>query len=258
MSNYYELTLVNLYLKIFKLIMIKLNKILNTQNYIPDDYSTQANLDKMITKIIKDNFGSKKVLRVLDLGCGQGYSINFFNKVSNNIEWFGIDLENSPEVSGKRSSNNFYYFDGLTIPFEDDYFDIIYCKQVFEHVRHPEQLLLDILRVLKKEGVFVGTTSHLEPYHSLSIWNYTPFGFNQILIDSGFSVLEIRPGIDSIILIIRRALGCPKFLNIFWRIESPLNLLISIGRIFGVSHYKLNSIKLLFCGQFLFIATKIE
>jgi SAM-dependent methyltransferase len=238
--------------------MIRLNKILNTQNYIPADYSDQANLDKMISKIINDNFGSKNILRILDLGCGQGNSIGFFNKISEKIEWFGIDLENSPEASGKRSSKNFHYYDGLNIPFEDNYFDIIYCKQVFEHVRYPEQLILDILRVLKKGGFFVGTTSHLEPYHSLSLWNYTPYGFNQILVDSGFSVLEIRPGIDSITLIIRRALGCPKFLNIFWRIESPLNLFVSVGRILGISHYKLNSIKLLFCGQFLFIATKIK
>jgi ubiquinone/menaquinone biosynthesis C-methylase UbiE len=37
-------------------------------------------------------------------------------------------------------------FDGVNLPFGDDDFDLVYCKQVLEHVRHPEPLLAEVGR----------------------------------------------------------------------------------------------------------------
>ncbi len=167
-------------------------------------------------------------------------------------------IENSPEVKKRKENHEkFFTFNGIDIPFPNDYFDLIYCKQVLEHVRYPQKLLNEVKRVLKAGGYFIGSTSQLEPYHSLSYWNFTPYGFSNLIEEAKLKLLEIRPSIDSLTLIIRRGLRDLTMFNIFWRIESPLNFLISlIGKIFRISHSKLNEIKLLFCGQFIFFAKK--
>jgi hypothetical protein len=67
----------------------------------------------------------------------------------------------------------------------------------FEHVRHPEELLSDIARVLRPGGQSIGSTSQLEPYHSLSLWNYTPYGFRVLVEGAGLKLDKIRPSIDA-------------------------------------------------------------
>ena len=227
------------------------------KKYIPVNDSKQKTSEYYLTDVlnISNINGSYKVL---GLGCGTGESLEYFTGLNNKIDWYGIGIEKSPEVQCRKKENErFISFDGINIPFPDDHFDLIYCKQVFEHVRYPRELLAEVSRVLKLGGYFVGSTSHLEPFHSLSFWNYTPYGFSVLISEAKLKLLELRPSIDSLTLIIRRGLGCPKFFNIFWKVESPLNFFITVvGKIFRISAITINTIKLLFCGQFIFFATK--
>lgn len=222
--------------------------------YVPDDFSRQISLERF-TDIFLANHA---IRNVLDLGCGTGNSADKFFKINPDITWVGIDIENSPEVKARqRHDLQFLSFDGVSLPFSDNYFDLIYSKQVFEHVRFPRQLLKEVYRVLKPGGYFIGSTSHLEPYHSFSYWNYTPYGFVTLLEEAGLQITEMRPGIDAVTLIIRRIMGGAKIFNIFWKIDSPLNAMLELfGKLFGKKAKWINIIKLLFCGQFLFSAKK--
>ncbi|MBE9046134.1 class I SAM-dependent methyltransferase [Pleurocapsales cyanobacterium LEGE 10410] len=223
---------------------------------IPQDSSQQIDSEYYIDYLL--NKRDKSTFKVLDLGCGEGKSEEKFRAYDCNIDWFGLDIAESPEVNAReKAEGNFYTFDGINIPFADNCFDIVYSNQVFEHVRYPEALLKEIYRVLKPDGYFIGSVSYLEPYHSYSFWNYTPYGFKEILSQAGLEVLEIRPSIDALTLIIRRALGAPKFFSRWWKKESPLNLVISaIGKIANKDPGSINSIKLMFCGQFCFLTRK--
>ena len=229
------------------------------KDFIPHDHAKQVNVDYYLKNVLKVQ-ESNQHQTVLDLGCGQGTSLKYFNELNNNIDWYGIDIEKSPEVLSREETNEkFITFDGINIPFNDNYFDLIYCKQVFEHVKNPRELLKEVYRVLKSGGYLVGSTSHLEPFHSYSYWNYTPFGFSVLIEEAKFKLIELRPGIDSITLILRRGIKARKLFNIFWKIESPLNLLISIvGKLFRISALTLNAVKLNLCGQFIFFVTKHE
>jgi SAM-dependent methyltransferase len=227
------------------------------EKYIPHDHSSQVQVEYYLERVLKIK-SIKEKFTVLDLGCGGGKSLGYFSNINNNADWYGIDIENSPEVKGRKENDKrFITFNGIDIPFPDDYFDFIYCRQVLEHVRYPKELLAEVERVLKPGGYFIGSTSHLEPYHSFSYWNYTPYGFSVLIEEANLNLLELRPSIDSLTLIIRRGLRGLSLFNIFWKIESPLNLFISIfSKIFRVSAYNTNAIKLLFCGQFIFFITK--
>lgn len=200
-----------------------------------------------------------KASNVLDVGCGDGNSADLFAEWAPEIRWVGVDIAHSPEVNARtRSDLEFHTFDGTELPFSDNSFDLVYSSQVLEHVRHPGALLKDIFRVLRPGGMLAGSTSHLEPFHSFSFWNFTPYGFKILVKEAGFELTEIRPSIDGMALIFRRLVNAPKFMNRWWWRESPLNFLISLrGRIRG-EHRTINAAKLLYCGQFSFLCTKLS
>jgi SAM-dependent methyltransferase len=215
---------------------------------IPNDHSRQT---------IADGY-ARPAGHVLDLGCGAGDSVDLFRSFNPNVHWVGADIAESPEVAERtRSDAEFVTFDGVTLPFDDAGFDLVYCKQVLEHVRRPEPLLGEVARVLRPGGSFVGSTSHLEAFHSLSIWNHTPYGFCVLAEEAGLEVVELRPGIDGMTLVAWRALGMPRLFARWWARESPGNRLIELaGRAARLDARTRNQVKLTLCGQFAFLARR--
>jgi ubiquinone/menaquinone biosynthesis C-methylase UbiE len=194
--------------------------------------------------------------RVLDLGCGTGDSIDLFRALESRVEWTGADIEHSPEVAQRtRTDARFVTFDGQRLPFGDASFDLVYCKQVLEHVRHPGPLLAEVARVLAPNGWFAGSTSHLEAFHSRSYWNYTPYGLAELLADAGLELVETRPVIDAFTLVAWRALGTPRFFHRWWARQSPPYKAIDLlARMTGWDARTVNTAKLTLSGQFTFLA----
>jgi SAM-dependent methyltransferase len=224
---------------------------------LPDDDARQSLADRYIDQAAGRVEGGP--WRVLDLGCGSGSSVDYFRAREADVDWTGLDLESSREVGQRtRTDARFATFDGVTIPFEDERFDLVYCKQVLEHVRHPAALLSETRRVLRVGGAFGGSTSQLEPYHSSSLWNYTPIGFEALLAEAGLELVELRPGIDALTLIARRLVGPRKRFDRWWGGTSPLNRAIDLyGRARRLDARQLNATKLLFCGHFAFLAKRV-
>jgi SAM-dependent methyltransferase len=217
---------------------------------IPGDHARQALADDYITRLAPGS--------VIDLGCGAGDSVDAFRAANPAVRWLGLDVESSPEVAARtRTDAEFRTFDGTRIPLDDASFECVFCKQVLEHVREPAPLLAEVARVLRPGGSLAGSTSHLEPFHSLSTSNYTPYGLSLLLEGAGLEVVELRPGIDSLTLIANRGMGMPRFTNRWWSRESPLNRAIDgFVRARGLDARRANAIKLLFCGQFCFLARR--
>jgi SAM-dependent methyltransferase len=195
---------------------------------------------------------------VLDLGCGTGDSVEHFRARDPEVEWLGLDVPESPEARERtRSDAQFETFDGVSIPFAEASFELVYCKQVLEHVRRPDQLLAEVRRVLTPGGWFAGSTSQLELYHSLSLWNYTPFGMVRLLEQAGLQPVELRPGIDGLTIMAWRLAGGHRWFHRWWGRESPLNRLLDVAaRVVRADVRALNATKLLFCGQFAFLARR--
>jgi SAM-dependent methyltransferase len=226
----------------------------------PSDHARQTLADAYISQATGRVEG--RPWRVLDLGCGTGGSVDAFRARDPDVQWVGLDLPDSPEARSRtRTDAAFHTFDGLEIPFGRDAFDLVYCKQVLEHVRRPESLLNEVRRVLAPGGFFAGSTSQLEPFHSYSFWGYTPVGFCELLRGADLAPLEIRPGIDAFLLLARRALGqrgpLERRWQRWWAGESPVNRAIDrYGRLRGLDNRATVANKLLFCGQFAFLARR--
>jgi ubiquinone/menaquinone biosynthesis C-methylase UbiE/uncharacterized membrane protein YbhN (UPF0104 family) len=104
----------------------------------------------------------ERTLSGLDLGCGQGWYAAELARRGYRIT--GIDLSPGQIVQAEkhcRSTNSrvaLATFDGTRIPFDDASFDFVYSINVLHHVIRPEareQLLAEVLRVLKPDGVFL-------------------------------------------------------------------------------------------------------
>jgi ubiquinone/menaquinone biosynthesis C-methylase UbiE len=97
---------------------------------IPGDHSRQVLADQYAARL--------RPARVMDLGCGAGDSVDLFRALNPEVDWVGVDVEESPEVAERtRADAEFVTFDGRHLPFEDASFDLVYCKQVLEHVESP-------------------------------------------------------------------------------------------------------------------------
>lgn len=222
---------------------------------LPKDTAMQYSATRYVSKLAPLLPASSIVI---DLGCGTGVSVDLFKQSAPHSKWIGVDIEHSPEVNARtRDDAEFRTYDGVNIPAEPDSIDMIYSRQVFEHVRFPEQVLSSIARVLKPGGIFIGSTSHLEPYHSYSFWNYTPFGFKRLIDAAGLQLVEIRPGIDGVTLMTRAYRNNDPLMNRWFGEESPLNQEIDVWA--KENHCSVQQTafrKLLFCGQFVFWVKK--
>jgi SAM-dependent methyltransferase len=124
-------------------------------------------------------------------------------------------------------------------------------------VEHPRELLEEVARVLEPGGHFAGSTSQLEAFHSLSTFNWTPYGFARVAEAAGLEVVELRPVIDGFTLVARRALGRPRFFDRWWARESPPYRAIELAaRARRLDARTRNQIKLILCGQFAFLARR--
>jgi SAM-dependent methyltransferase len=225
---------------------------------IPADHSRQVLADHYAERLLRGRAAGSPPPRIMDLGCGPGDSVDLFRSVDPAVSWVGVDIAQSPEVAARtRADAEFVTFDGRKLPFEDATFELVYCKQVLEHVEHPRELVGEVARVLAPGGHLAGSTSQLEAFHSRSTFNWTPYGFTRAAEAVGLEVIELRPVIDGFTLVAWRALGLPRFFHRWWARESPpyraIELAAGAARLDARTR---NQIKLVLCGQFAFLARR--
>jgi SAM-dependent methyltransferase len=106
---------------------------------------------------ILDSFGTLRGKRLLDLGCGTGHLAAAAAKRGAEAE--GIDFAsamieaaaaNYPEVK-------FAEGDAEDLPFEDQCFDCVACSFGLLHMQHPEKVMEEAYRVLRRDGRYTFT-----------------------------------------------------------------------------------------------------
>lgn len=129
--------------------------------------------------------------KILDIGAGDGS----FSKYCGRTDIYQFD-GNKDSVEKLRESYPDTYFGILPrLPFENDFFDLIHCSHVIEHLS-PEELydtLKEFDRCLKKGGFMVISTPLLWDsfYNDLShIKPYNPHIFKKYLCENQGSILS--------------------------------------------------------------------
>ncbi|WP_306357742.1 MULTISPECIES: bifunctional 2-polyprenyl-6-hydroxyphenol methylase/3-demethylubiquinol 3-O-methyltransferase UbiG [unclassified Nocardia] len=103
-----------------------------------------------------------KGVRVLDVGCGGGYTTEFLHARGSVVS--GVDV--SPKLvaaarqHAEQTGKDIDYRVGAAeaLPFDDAAFDIVTCVDVLEHVQSPRAAVAEIHRVLRPGGLFMYDT----------------------------------------------------------------------------------------------------
>ncbi len=129
----------------------------------------------------------EQVSRILDFGAGIGASVPYFRRYFPQARLTCVDIS---EISLKLAESRFpgeakfQFFDGRTLPFSDQRFDLIFAACVFHHVDHAEHvsLLRELNRVLKHQGR-LAIFEH-NPLNPLTVYtvNACPFDKNSKLV----------------------------------------------------------------------------
>jgi SAM-dependent methyltransferase len=123
---------------------------------------------------------------LLDFGCGSKPYRSLF-KVNTYI---GLDFENPGHPHLNEQIDVFY--DGKKIPFEDNRFDSVFSSEVFEHIFNLEDILKELDRVLKKDGLMLITCPFTICEHEVpnDFARYSSYSIKYLLEKNGFKVVE--------------------------------------------------------------------
>lgn len=104
--------------------------------------------------------------RLLDTGCAQGDWAQYWQQQG--WEAFGTDI-NESALAGARAKNIQAVKCDLNrepLPFEPDYFDLIFAGEVLEHLVDTDAFLKEIRRCLKPDGHLLLTTPNLASWEN--------------------------------------------------------------------------------------------
>jgi SAM-dependent methyltransferase len=103
---------------------------------------------------------SDRLIKILDIGCGRGYITSLIKDHSSLVEVSGIDRSLSAIQFAAHNFRDidFIVGDAYRPPYSKDYFDLIVCNNVWEHLPDPVALLAGIKKILRKKGHLVIST----------------------------------------------------------------------------------------------------
>lgn len=111
------------------------------------------------SRVLPIAYEIKKRSKVLDLGCNDGGFISIL-KDKRDCDVFGIDISEELVEVAKQKGLNVQVGDAEKLPFEDGTFDYVTCMDVLSHLPNIDLALSEIRRVLKKDGILLGSVPH--------------------------------------------------------------------------------------------------
>jgi SAM-dependent methyltransferase len=196
---------------------------------------------------------------LLDFGCGTAAHRPMLESMG--FRWRGVNYKEGMadsvrELAGQDDKIDFY--NGVNLPYEDGFFDIVYSFQVFEHITDIKAVFDEIARTLKPGGSLVGAVSYLEQFHDYSTYNFTPYGLKIASENAGLSIIKLYPSYDIFTWILRRLLIVTSGIDqnslgdTLHRENNIHALFVDYGKRLGLTCRSINLIRLMFSSHFSF------
>uniref|UniRef100_A0A7C4R5B1 Class I SAM-dependent methyltransferase n=1 Tax=candidate division CPR3 bacterium TaxID=2268181 RepID=A0A7C4R5B1_UNCC3 len=141
---------------------------------------------------------------LLDIGCSYGFYLHEFKKKGFNVK--GID----PAIKAIRYARKKLHLDVIhsdfyNYDFRGNRYDIVILIDVIEHFLNPQEAIIKIKKILKKDGVLVIQTPNYESLMSILTYNkwfwllipehlhlFNPYSISYFLNINGFKLLKIK------------------------------------------------------------------
>ena len=149
--------------------------------------------------------------KVLEVGCGEG---NFRKNLSQENECWGVEpiKASARKASEKMDKVLIGTFNEMYDQIPDDYFDLVICNDVIEHMTDHEEFFQSIKKKIKKEGCLVASIPNVRYILNLiellvkKDWEYKDSGIldrthlrfftekslKRTIIDSGFEIDQFK------------------------------------------------------------------
>jgi ubiquinone/menaquinone biosynthesis C-methylase UbiE len=129
------------------------------EEYLQSGVEDVKNMD---SNLLANNYTERTNQRVLDLGCGCARMLRNVNQCFTDSELWGLDIDSKLIYWCRENIGNTANYATTTLiphlPFESNYFNLIYCGSVFTHIDDlAEAWLMEVRRVLKQGGIFYVT-----------------------------------------------------------------------------------------------------
>jgi ubiquinone/menaquinone biosynthesis C-methylase UbiE len=138
---------------------------------------------------IVNNYIKDKI--VLDIACGEGYGSNLMS--DNAAHVYGVDIDNIiiQEAKLKYKKENLEFINGSAteIPVEDNSIDIVVSFETLEHHDKHHEMMLEIKRVLKVNGILIISTPDKFYYSDNRKYN-NPFHIKELYREGFVSLLS--------------------------------------------------------------------
>ena len=134
--------------------------------------------------------------KLLDIGCGRGEFLKGF--IDCGVKGFGVDLSSVAQQYCPEAELRNADIEKEGIPYPDDFFDVVYSKSVIEHFYYPENMVAEMLRVLKPGGIAITLCPSWEHNYRMYFEDYThrtPFmkeSLRDIQLINGFVDVEVE------------------------------------------------------------------
>jgi 2-polyprenyl-3-methyl-5-hydroxy-6-metoxy-1,4-benzoquinol methylase len=114
---------------------------------------------------------------VLDIACGEGYGANLMADIAAAVTAVDIDAAVIEKARIKYTKRNLSFVScaATTTPFASQSFDIITCFETIEHLEEQDNLMQELKRLLKPDGllfistpdkrIYSGQSGYRNPYH---------------------------------------------------------------------------------------------
>lgn len=217
-----------------------LSKLTKLDKYLMKNYF--LNISKFLLDEIRCHNNILENLKVLDIGCGSGEYLIFLNDNLKNGEYCGVEISQSAidhaninlkknefdffgdpylqKFTYKVNAKNFKFskINGADLPFQENYFDVVYFVMVLHHTYEYEKIIKEAQRVLKNDGVLIVIDlkgqSELKKMFIKSIFTIMP-GFlikkvfkNDLVLEDGKIPFRSDISFDKTKVIVNKIKGC--------------------------------------------------
>lgn len=177
---------------------------MKTDNY--EKHTSKNPLKKILIenffKTVLNQLQNLSIENVLDVGCGEGFTLNKLKKNNIGKKYLGIDYSKTAIEIGKRLYPELDLKTGdiYKLEFKDNSFDLVICSEVLEHLENPLKALKELIRVSGKYILLSVPNEPLFQLFNFTQWgkdighinHWTSFGFKKLVESENIKIISVR------------------------------------------------------------------
>lgn len=131
---------------------MKINETGFWENETAEGHAHDEGLAKALVKFFNDQPRKRHSLNVIDIGCGDGYYLNYLNRSSEDEKIFCLGVDGNPNTKLMAGEKSFVW--DLTQPMEFNVGHWVLCLEVGEHIpQELEAIFINNLHAHNRDGI---------------------------------------------------------------------------------------------------------